>query len=114
MAATAVANRPSAADVRAWAIEQGITEGFGSRGRISPALAAAFNKGKRGNARYAEKAHVPTLEVTAKPEKGRSVTRRVTVEQVRKAAQAAGVKVGKRGRLSQDVLRAYVLGTLGQ
>lgn len=40
----------TAADVRAFAREQGID--VGTRGQLSRELIAEFNKGKRGNARY--------------------------------------------------------------
>lgn len=112
--ATSVKASPTAADVRAFALAQGITEGYGSRGRIAPTVVEAFNKGKRGTARYAEKAVTKVVEVSVKPEKGRTIVRTVSVEQVRAAARAAGVEVGARGRLPHSVLVSFVLGTLGQ
>jgi hypothetical protein len=40
----------SAADVRAWARENGVE--VGTRGQFSREVIASFNAGKRGNARY--------------------------------------------------------------
>jgi hypothetical protein len=98
----------SPADVRAWARENG--HEVGTRGRFAPDLIRAFNASH--GLKYREAQHVPTVEVTAKPEKGRKVTRKVNISLVREAALAAGVPVGKRGRISQEVIQAYVLGTL--
>ena len=98
----------SPADVRAWARENG--HKVGTRGRFAPDLIRAFNASH--GLKYREAQHVPTVEVTAKPEKGRKVTRKVNISLVREAAAAAGVPVGKRGRISQEVIQAYVLGTL--
>lgn len=96
------------ADVRKWAAENGHT--VGKRGKFSTDLIAAYNKAN--GLKYRQGQHVPTVKVTAKPEKGRSVTRTVNVAQVRQAAAEAGVPVGKRGRLDRKVIDAYVLGTL--
>lgn len=112
MTVQSIAQRPSAQDVREWAREQGITEGFGERGRISPEVVRAFNKGKRGNARYVETAHSPTVTVTVEGKRGKMISRDVNLASVRQAALDAGVPVGERGRLSREVIRAYVLGTL--
>lgn len=98
----------SPADVREWARANGHT--VGTRGRFAPDLIKAFNASH--GLKYREAEHVPTVEVTAKPEKGRKVTRKVNIALVREAAAAAGVPVGKRGRISQEVIQAYVLGTL--
>lgn len=102
-----VATAPASA-VRAWAAEQGIE--VGKRGRLAPEVVKAYNA-KHG-LKYKEAQHVETVEVTAKPEKGRKITRKVNVAMVREAALDAGVPVGKRGRISEQVLTAYVLGTL--
>ena len=102
-----VATAPASA-VRAWAAEQGIEAG--KRGRLAPQVVKAYNA-KHG-LKYKEAQHVETVEVTAKPEKGRKSTRKVNVAMVREAALDAGVPVGKRGRISEQVLTAYVLGTL--
>lgn len=50
---------PTAADVRAWARAQG--HAVGQRGYISEAVVTAFNKGKRGNARYVPAAQRETV-----------------------------------------------------
>lgn len=102
-----VATAPASA-VRAWAAEQGIE--VGKRGRLAPQVVKAYNASH--GLKYREAQHVETVEVTAKPEKGRKITRRVNVAMVRDAARDAGVPVGKRGRISEQVLTAYVLGTL--
>ena len=98
----------SPADVREWARANG--HPVGTRGRFAPDLIKAFNASH--GLKYREAEHVPTVEVTAKPEKGRKVTRKVNIALVREAALAAGVPVGKRGRISKEVVEAYVLGTL--
>ena len=110
MSTTAAKIKASAspADVREWARANGHT--VGTRGRFAPDLIKAFNASH--GLKYREAEHVPTVEVTAKPEKGRKVTRKVNIALVREAALAAGVPVGKRGRISQEVVEAYVLGTL--
>ena len=108
MSAPKIKATAPASAVRAWATENGIETG--SRGRLAPDVIKAYNA-KHG-LKYREAQHVETIEVTAKPEKGRKVTRRVNVAMVRDAAREAGVPVGKRGRISDEVLSAYVLGTL--
>lgn len=108
--ATKIQPFASAAEVRAWAKENG--HEVGARGLFSQETITAYNKSHA--VKYKAGKHVKTIEVKAKPAKGRTQTRKVNVEQVRKAAQEAGVKVGKRGTLPQSVLAAYVLGTLGQ
>lgn len=98
----------SPADVRVWAADNGFT--VGKRGKFSRELIAAFNKSN--GLKYREGEHVPTVKVSAKPVKGRTVTRTVNVAQVRAAAQEAGVPVGKRGQIAPAIMEAYVLGTL--
>lgn len=118
MAVASVKSGPSAAQVREWGREQNAKgESFkgteaGVRGRLNPALVEAFNKAHKGANAYKPHAHVPTVTVTAKPEKGRAVERKVNVAQARQALAAAGQPVGKRGRISQAQMSAYVLGTL--
>ena len=81
-------------------------------GRISDESVKAYNRANPG------KRYVPagfsgkTFKVTAKPPKGRSVTKTVIEREARAAAIAAGVKVGERGALPKAVREAYVLGTL--
>lgn len=108
MAAKSIKVSASPADVRAWAAENGFD--VGSRGRFSTDLVRAFNKAN--GLKYREGQHVPTVRVSAKPEKGRTVTRTVNVADVRAAAREAGVPVGRRGRIDGAVMSAYVLGTL--
>lgn len=108
MAANTLKVSASPADVRAWAKDNGFTPG--DRGKFSTALIAAYNKSH--GLKYRQGQHVPTVKVSAKPAKGRTVTRTVNMAQVRAAALAAGVKVGERGRIDAKVIDAYVLGTL--
>lgn len=81
-------------------------------GRISAEHAAQYNKANKGRPYSPGQYKGKQVTVTAKPEKGRAVTRKVYVNEVRASAQAAGVAVGARGRLPQPVLEAAVLGTL--
>lgn len=108
MAANTLKVSASPADVRAWAKDNGFTPG--DRGKFSQALISAYNKSH--GLKYRQGQHVPTVKVSAKPAKGRTVTRTVNMAQVRAAALAAGVPVGKRGRIDAKVIDAYVLGTL--
>lgn len=113
MTVQSTVQRPNAQAVREWAKENGITEGYGPRGRISPEVVRLFNKGKRGRARYVETEHSPTVTVTVQGKRGnRLITRDVNLASIRQAARDAGIPVGERGRLPQEVLRAGVLGTL--
>lgn len=100
----------SPATVRAYF--DSIGEPIAPTGRISAASTKVYNKANPGKryvpAGYAGKA----FKVTAKPVKGRSVTKVVVEREVRAAALAAGVKVGERGALTPQVREAYVLGTL--
>ena len=98
----------SPADVRVWAADNGFT--VGKRGKFSRELISAYNKAHGLKYRVGE--HVPTVKVSAKPAKGRTVTRTVNVAQVRDAARKAGVPVGERGRIAPAIMEAYVLGTL--
>ena len=98
----------SPADVRAWAADNGFN--VGKRGKFSQEVISAFNKAN--GLKYRQGQHVPTVKVSAKPAKGRTVTRTVNMAQVRAAAIEAGVPVGKRGRIDHKVTEAYVLGTL--
>ena len=106
MAAKSIKVSASPADVRTWADEQGIP--VGKRGKFSDDLIRAYNKAH--GLKYRAGEHVPVVKVTAKPAKGRSVTRTINMAQVRAAAREAGVEVGKRGRIDRKVVDAYVLG----
>lgn len=96
--------------VREWAEAEGLIKA-GQRGRLGAEVIKAYNKANA--VKHTESEFVPTIRWTAKPEKGRKVTKTVNVNRVRAAAQEAGLTVGKRGTLPKSVLDAYVLGTLG-
>lgn len=98
--------------VREWAQAEGLVPTEHKRGRLPASVVKAFNKAH--GQKYVPAAYVETVEHTAKPAKGRSVTRKVNIADVRRACVAAGVEVGARGRLPKSVLDAFVLGTLGQ
>lgn len=105
----------SPAAVRAFAKEAGIRVGV--RGRLNPEAVEAFNKANRAKrVQYKEAAHVETVEVKAFKVNSRGgktpIRKQVSVPEVRKAALAAGVQVGERGRIAQEVMQAYVAGTL--
>ena len=100
----------SPATVRAFFTAKGTP--IAPTGRISFEDAKVYNKANPGK-RYVPAAYEgKTITVTAKPAKGRTVTRKVVESQVREAAREAGVPVGKRGALPKAVREAYVLGTL--
>lgn len=109
--------RPLAAEVRAWGRDndfKGKTEKMVSastRGKLSPVLIAAFNAKHKGANAYSEKDRAPkSVTLTVKPEKGRAKTVRVNVAEARKAAEAKGLTVGKRGNLSEATVKALVFG----
>ena len=97
----------TAADVRAWAAENGIPTKPG-RGRLPKSTIEAFNKGRRVKYRGPQP---KTLTMSAKPEgKGaRRVTRTAPLAEVRAFAVAAGLAKPTRGRLSRAAQEAYVL-----
>lgn len=100
----------SPATVRAYF--DGLGTPIPSTGRISDEHTKAYNKANPGK-RYVPAGYAgKTFKVTAKPEKGRSVTKVIVEREARAAALAAGVKVGERGALPKAVREAYVLGTL--
>lgn len=103
---------PNAATLRAWGAEHGFPAKADTRGRPSKALIEAYNKSHRGALRYDPKTNpaVKAVTVKAKPAKGRTVTKRVSIPQARAALAAQGVAVGKRGRLPADALAKLVLG----
>ena len=107
--ATSVRVSASPQVVRAWA-ESVDAISKGQRGRLGADVIAAYNA-KHG-LKAVEASFVKTVRVSAKPAKGRTVTKTVNIAQVRAAAVAAGHAVGKRGRLDKAVLSAFVLGTL--
>ena len=82
----------------------------GQRGRLGAPVIKAYNAAN--GVKHTESEYVPTIKHTAKPEKGRKVTRTVNVARVRAAAKYAGVFDKERGTLPKSVLDAYVLGDL--
>lgn len=96
-----------ASEVRTWATEQGLTTG--SRGRFSAELIEAFH------AAHPRRVYSPNLPVsvtvkgTRVSESGYKtpVSRKTTLGEVRAFALAEGLSVGKRGRVSQEVLSAF-------
>jgi hypothetical protein len=96
--------------VRAWAEFHDLIP-TGQRGRLDHEVIEAYNA--KNGLKHVEGKFVKTVKVSAKPAKGRTVTRTVSIPAVRAAAIAANFAgVGQRGRLSKAVLDAYVLGTL--
>lgn len=93
--------------VRAFAKEQGLE--VGTRGRFSQELIDAFHKANK-SVRYVPN-HVPTRKISGMREvsNGRKVpvTVTATLTEVRAFAEAEGLAIGKRGRVSQDVLSAF-------
>lgn len=99
------------ADVRAWAVANGIeVKPEGTRGRLPKAAIEGFNADKANRVKY--RGVQPTkVVVTAKPEKGRAKRKTATTDEIRAFAVANGLsKPGQRGRFSSDTLRAFVLG----
>lgn len=98
--------------VRAWAVANGhpVKSGEGVRGRLPNPVIEAFNAA-HPKAKYlaASKAPARTVEVKAKPPKGRTVTRKVSPAKVRAWATEQGLTEATKGRLSQETYRAYVL-----
>lgn len=90
--------------------EWGNANGFpvAERGRPSKAAVDAFNA-EHPRAKYSPNV-VQTMEHAAKPaEGGRTVKMQISVPAVRAWAQENGVKVGERGRLTDEVKDQYVL-----
>lgn len=105
--------RATAAEVRAFAKENGIE--VGSRGRFSAALVKQFNKGRKPAAQYAEDApSVRVVKVAAKDSRGRNRTAEVLVnpQEARAWAVAQGLTTQTKGRLSKTTVEAYALSTL--
>lgn len=92
--------------VREWAEQEGLI-GKGQRGRLGANVIKEYNKTHA--VKHSEAKFTKTVKVTAKPEKGRKVTRTVVIPEVRAWARENGFTVGKQGTLSQEVLSAYVL-----
>jgi hypothetical protein len=100
----------SPSQVRAWAEAEGLIKA-GQRGRLGAPVIKAYNA-KHG-VKHTESKYAKTVKVTAKPAKGRKVTRTVLIPEVRAWASDNGFKVGPRGTLSAEVLSAYVLRSEG-
>lgn len=100
------------AAVREWATANGFE--VGSRGKFSAALIKAYNSAN--GLKYRPGQHVPTVKVSAKPAKGRTVTRSVNIAEARAWARNVMPEgtVGTRGRLDSEILAAYVLHTSGK
>lgn len=103
------ARTASPAEVREFAASKGIK--VGTRGRFSAELIADFNKGRK--VKYTPRAFKPTVKVTALRENAKGgktpVSRQINVAEARAYAAANGLKVGTRGRVTEDVLKAFVL-----
>jgi hypothetical protein len=89
---------------------------LGERGRLHPAIRAAFEKANKG-VRY-EVGHkeqtvhtVKTFKINKKGGKT-PIQKKVSATAVREAALAAGVKVGERGVPQKAVMEAFVRGDL--
>jgi len=94
----------TAAQVRAWALENGLQVADG-RGRIPFEVATAYNKSN--SLKYRPGAAVATKEVKIKG----VGSRKVSVRQARLVLAANGVSVGARGRLSDaQIEQAWKLG----
>lgn len=113
----------TAATVRTWAKStdlstvEGLPAGhvIARQGRLHPSLVKAFNAAHKGKAEHVQGTKIPkTVKVTTVrvSEKGRKtpVTKNVVVSEARAAALAAGVQVGKRGRVTPQVLAAFATG----
>lgn len=113
-------NHPTPATVREWGRSEGRDfpgTAANTRGRLNPALVAAFNEGRKPSEQYvAGGAPEHTVERTVKVEDktGRARPRKVSVRpsDAREYALAQGIAVGKQGRLPDSVLDAYALSTL--
>ncbi len=102
---------PTTEALREWGADHGFPRKDEKRGRPSKALIEAYNKTHRGALRYDPKTNpaVSSVTVEAKPAKGRKVSARVNTPAARAELKAAGIAVGKRGRLPQAALAGLVL-----
>lgn len=109
-----MAKNATATEVRTWAEENGLI-GEGQRGRLGHSVITQFNKAHRSSKyvfNYGSGPAPKVAKVTAKADGRPPITRTVNLMEVRAAARAAGHDVGNHGRLTQDVLQSFVLGTL--
>lgn len=106
----------AAATVRAWASDNGLSNG--SRGRLTPETVEAFNAAHKGKSKYVAGAFKATTTIKGfkATANGRKVpvSKRVVAGEVRAAALTAGVTLPSKGRIPNSVKAAYVAGTLGQ
>lgn len=93
-------------EVREFAIAEGLAQP--GRGRLSKAAVEAFNKANPRRKYVGQRE--PVLTLKAKPEKGRTRTRKATASEVREFAVAHGLAKPTRGRISNEAKRAFVLG----
>lgn len=96
----------TANEVREFAIGEGLAKA--GRGRLSKAAIEAYNKANPRRKYVGQRE--PVLTLKAKPEKGRTRTRKATASEVREFAVAHGLAKPGRGRLSNEAKRAFVLG----
>lgn len=99
---------------------EGLPENYavGTRGRLHPAVRAAFDKAHKGVRYEVGHKEAKTVKVTAikTSDKGRKVpvTKKVDIAAARKAAEDAGLPVGKRGMPSKAILMGFARGDFGQ
>jgi hypothetical protein len=99
---------------------EGLPENYqiGTRGRLHPAVRAAFDKAHKGVRYEVGHKEAKTVKVTAikTTDKGRKVpvTKNVNISEARKAAKAAGLPVGERGMPNKAILLGFVRGDFGQ
>ena len=113
MSVATVQSGPERSAIRGWLNANGFPQG--SRGRFTPAGVEAWNE-TFPHAKYSKTtpAFVKTVVVSAKPEKGRSISRTLNIGQVRAALVASGAPIGKRGRISKATLASFVLASAGK
>lgn len=94
------------ADVRTWAKSQDLPAG-GSRGLLPQATIDAFNAAHKSERTEYVPGAEQTREVSVKPEKGRTIVRKVLVSEVRAFWTSQGHAA--RGRLPEAAFREFVL-----
>jgi len=108
MSVTAIVATPSSREVREWAVAQGLA--VPGRGRLSTDAVAAFNRAHGLWGVRAYRQDEPVRRHSVKPVKGRTVTRNYRVSDARAWAVEHGFsRAGQRGRMSREVLDAFVL-----
>lgn len=103
-----IISRPPSTEVRLWAVANGLASP--TRGRLSKYAIAEFNKAHK---LWGARAYVQNEKVrrhSVKPAKGRTITRNYVVSDARAWAIENGhCAPGTRGRISREVLDAFVL-----